>query len=381
MVKQIAEGMAARGHEVIVITLSKKNGVRFHNGIKIYEVKLSNLYWQYDQFWFKNIVKPLWHAIDTYNFVMENRVGEILDLEKPDIVQTHNIQGFSCSVWSAAVKRKIPLCQVLHDHYHLCPKATMFSNGRPCEDQCAICKAFRVKNKKMSGVVDALVGVSHYILNAHTSRGYFKNAKQVVIYNGYNISNTISKHKQDTTFRFGYMGRLHPTKGLDLLVDAFITLNAAGTELLIAGTGDPQYTVSLERRTKGRSVKFLGYTSHENFYPYIDVLIVPSVLNEPFGKIVIEAMSWGKPVIGSRRGGIPEILIDGKTGFLFEPDDPKTLVNAMQAVLHNREEYSHMSLYCLERAKDFAEEKMLDAYENFIVEIAQERGTHWRRLC
>ena len=66
-----------------------------------------------------------WHFIDAWNPVMARRVRRILEREKPDVVQTGNLQGFSVSLWHTVRRMNIPLVQMLHDYYLGCPKCTM----------------------------------------------------------------------------------------------------------------------------------------------------------------------------------------------------------------------------------------------------------------
>ncbi|MCL6559005.1 MAG: glycosyltransferase family 4 protein [Firmicutes bacterium] len=368
-VQQIAEGLAARGYTVVVVSAGKRDEIRFHNGVKIYEIKLANLYWPSDYFSGKALLKPLWHLADAYNPVMARQVGEILDAEQPDVVQAHDLAGFSVSVWTEVKRRGLPLNQVLHGYYHLCVRSTLFNKGRNCERQCAVCRAYRATSRRMSRLVDTVVGVSSYVLEAHVSRGLFTHAKQQVIHNGYTLHRVVVPGRLAKKVRFGYIGRLHPTKGLDLLIDAFLTLKAPEAELLIAGEGSPAYVASLKLRTQGRAVQFLGHTSRDDFYPAIDVLIVPSIWQDPFPGVCKEALAWGKPLIASRRGGIPEMVIDQETGFLFEPDEPGALLAAMRAMLAQRYAYPRFSAACLERAKQFSEEKMVEAYDKLMREL------------
>lgn len=372
-VQQIAEGLAARGHEVVVISAGKHEEIRFHNGVKIYEIKIANLYWPFEHSIAKVLLKPLWHLLDSYNPVMAWRVGEILNAECPDVVQVHNLAGFSVAVWVQVKRRGLPLVQVLHDYYHLCVRSTMFSNEHNCNRQCTVCRLYRTSNRYLSSLVDTVVGVSRFVLEAHVSRALFPHARQRVIHNGYTLRRTVVPGHIGEKVRFGYIGRLHPTKGLDLLIDAFLALNAPETELLIAGEGEPTYVSALKRRTQGTTVKFLGYTSHEAFYPAIDVLIVPSIWHDPFPGVCKEALAWGKPVIAARRGGIPEMVVDQETGFLFEPKEPSSLLFAMRTMLAQRDDYYRFSAACIERAKEFSEEKMIESYEALMQEALGRR--------
>jgi glycosyltransferase involved in cell wall biosynthesis len=94
----------------------------------------------------------------------------------------------------------------------------------------------------------------------------------------------------------------------------------------------------------------------------IDMLIVPSLLNESLGRVVLEAYSCGIPVIGSNRGGIPEIVVEGETGFLFDPDIPDSLTELLRFACSNPHRIHAMKPACLEMAKRFAPEVIANHY-------------------
>ncbi len=108
--------------------------------------------------------------------------------------------------------------------------------------------------------------------------------------------------------------------------------------MTIAGDG-PQKK-SLQKITAnlmlGHYVKFVGKIPSSNlaeFYSRSDIAIFPSIYPEPFGRVALEAMSFGKPVIASRVGGIPEVVEDLVTGILVPPNNPKELATAILTML------------------------------------------------
>jgi len=369
--QSIAEGLKLKGYDVFVITLTYGDSfIEYVNGIKVYYLKLKNIYWPWGDFFLKSFLKPFWHLLDSYNFFMAKEVAKILDIEKPDVVKCSNLAGFSNGVWSEVKKRRIALIQVLRDSYNLCVKSTMFNGKENCKKQCGICKAYRLFNWELNRLVDGVVGVSSFILNLHLNNGLFLNSKSKVIYNGFKIGNNINSKSISNKIKFGFAGRISKHKGIELLLDVFSKLNYNGIELLIAGTGEQKYYNNLRNKYKNKeNIKFMGFVKSENFYKLIDVIIVPSLWNEAFGRVIIEAMSYGIPVIGSSRGGIPEVIIDGENGFLFDPDKKDDLKLSINKFIKNKENYMKISTNCLKRVKDFSLEKMLDEYEKFINEI------------
>lgn len=133
---------------------------------------------------------------------------------------------------------------------------------------------------------------------------------------------------ENPCFRIGYIGRLSAGKGFHELLEAFALLRKGNydVELLVAGSFvDEPYEnrirAIIERENLAESVHFLGYQQDLNpVYEALDLLVVPSV-NEPFGRVVIEAMANGVPCVGANAGGIPEIIDNHDTGWLYPPGD------------------------------------------------------------
>ena len=367
----IAEELKKNGNEVFVITLDRRDKMEFVNDIKVYRLKLRNIYWPWNnEFRFKNLLKPSWHLIDSYNPLIMDKVGKILDLEKPDVVECHNLSGFSISIWKEIKKRRIPLIQVLHDYYNICVKSTMFNGMKNCEKQCKICKFYRFWNKKYYNLVDCVVSVSSFVLNRHIQNGLFLDTKKIVIHNGFKSNETIYNRELGDQITFGYIGRLDRHKGLDLLIDSFGQIKDENIKLLIAGEGDREYVLNLKARAHDKVV-FIGYQKREEFYKQIDWLIVPSLGNESFPTVVLESIYFGKPVVASIRGGIPEIVRDGVEGFLFEPTNKEALLNIIKKIERlKQDEYVKFSKNCVERSKEFSIEIMIKRHTEVINELA-----------
>jgi spore coat protein SA len=143
-----------------------------------------------------------------------------------------------------------------------------------------------------------------------------------------------------------YVGRLTPIKGAHVLIEAFsrILSREPTARLIIAGSSffegatRTPYEEELARLAApiGDSITFTGYLPHASLkylYCACDVVVVPSVWQEPFGLVALEAMASGTCVVASAVGGLPEIITDGQTGLLVPPDDPGALGDAVCRVL------------------------------------------------
>ena len=146
---------------------------------------------------------------------------------------------------------------------------------------------------------------------------------------------------RDGAFKILFVGRLVERKGVAGLVDAVGRLAASvRARLEIVGDGPERSRLEAQVREAalGDRVALRGRVSAAELrraYAEADVLVLPSVLDsrndtEGLGVVLLEAMSYGVPVVGSRVGGIPDIIVDGATGLLVPPGDPAALAAALR---------------------------------------------------
>ncbi len=375
-VQILAESLVNAGQRVSIITLAL-DGVfkeRLYNGVHVYEIPLRNIYMPFQQksFFF---LRSLWHSIDIYNQWMARQVSNILAKINPHIVHTHNLAGFSVAVWTMSKKMGLPVVHTIRDYYLMCPRATMFKNGINCSRICFLCRFFSMPKRRLTRYVDAVTGVSRFVIKRHVSHGYFQNIKQVVIYNGYNISavasvlkktkkrSNDSKQPARSIFRFGYLGQLNETKGIEMLLQAFLALPSGCAELWIAGKGETDYEAHLKNISKwNNNIYWLGFVPPVKLLQAVDILVVPSLWHDPAPRVVLEAASGGIPVIGALRGGIPELIAENKTGFLFDPDIPGDLEKVMRQSIDSWKRVKMMGQESQEWVKRFSPEGMARAY-------------------
>jgi glycosyltransferase involved in cell wall biosynthesis len=153
--------------------------------------------------------------------------------------------------------------------------------------------------------------------------------------------NDTSQTETHHCIRFGFIGTLTGTKGIEPLVREFLAADLHNAELWIAGSGKKDYEKQLRNAVTDGRVHFKGRVVPREFYPQVDVVVVPSLWNDNLPGVVFESLAFGKPVIGSRRGGIPEMIRDGENGLLFEPKVPGELADCLRrihddAALHAR---------------------------------------------
>ncbi|MBB6062815.1 glycosyltransferase involved in cell wall biosynthesis [Thermosipho japonicus] len=320
-IKHLVTGIRDLGHEVKVLSFwDKKDSEDLINKISLYRAKIPNLYLPYGEFEISFKKKLLWHFFDIYNPKSKKIVSEQVKKFNPDIISFHNLYGWSSSVWEVVDEFDIPAVQVLHDLYILCPR-NMFKNGEVCDRQCFTCKVARFPWKLKSRKLEAVVGVSNFILNKYISLGYFKGVPiKKVIYNSRNIENISLEKKVDPKYiNFGFIGTLSPSKGIELLLKSFHKVKKKHYKLFVAGSGKKDYVQYLHSRYKDDSIVFMGRVDPKKFFSRVDVTIVPSVWYEPLGMVVVESFAFGTPVIGSNIGGIPEMITADVNGMIFDP--------------------------------------------------------------
>jgi glycosyltransferase involved in cell wall biosynthesis len=366
--QMLAEQLAQAGHAVCVITLCERGvaSAAWLNGVKVHRLPLRNWFWPYSQQRRSAPQRAAWHLRDFDNAAMARHVARVLDAERPQVLHTNNLAGFSTSAWREAHRRGIPIVHTLHDYYLMCPPSAMYRKGANCEGTCARCSPFAAHRCAASAQVDAAFGVSAHILQRHLESGFFGSARSGVVYNSASAvkAKVRARKERSDGVVFGYLGRICPEKGVPWLLAAFTATARPQDRLIVAGTGMPRYVERMRRDFAHPSVSFAGHVQPASFYEGVDVAVVPSLWHEPFGRTVIEAMAHGVPVIGSRRGGIPEAVEHGVTGVLVDPDDPDSLARALQRVIAEPEWASRMATNAARALARFSEGASLDAYHS-----------------
>lgn len=331
----IASGLIAQGHDVRVVTVGEDNGVENYRGIDVHIMRSPNVYWDY--FFTKRsaLKKVLWHVLENFNPRAYWRLRPHVKAFKPDLVMTVSIENTNVATWLLARLHGIPIVHVIQSYFLACWRGGLFRNGANCAGQCGSCQAFSVGKKPLSHLVDGVFGETNFVVQQHLDLGYFKNAQSAVIPGPvFPIAGRVPKAR-DGKLVVGYMGVLAPHKGVDVLADAARLLGPdSNMRFLIGGTGeDADYVAQLREKFGAADVEFMGWVKPEDAYPQFDVLVVPSKWKEPFGRIVVEALAYGIPVICARSGGIAESIRERQNGFTFQSGQHEELITLLRDVL------------------------------------------------
>ena len=364
----LAEGLVKAGVDVCVVcaTGSGIDRVDEINGVRVYRLRSVNLYWPHQRQKRNRVVKLIWHAIDVHNIIMSRKLSEIIAREKPDVISTGNLSCLSIDIWRLARNAGVPVVHTVRDYYLMCPGATMCAQGKPCTRQCHVCAFYAEPKRAASARVAVAVGVSRFVLQKHLDRGYFSRAgRTAVVHNAFEpfedsgASRRARRHERGPV-RLGLLGRVSREKGLELLLEQLLADDTLQWTLAVGGTGDADYLSSVTSKYQDARVEYLGRMKSGEFFENIDILVVPSIWNEPFGRVTVEAYSHGVPVVGANTGGTPEI-IDPRSNLVFDIARPSSIIGKLhEAVALLEDPSTHERLR--EYAKRFNVNAMIDSY-------------------
>jgi glycosyltransferase involved in cell wall biosynthesis len=269
---------------------------------------------------------------------------------KPDVAFVHNVYPLiSPSLYPALNTLGVPVVQVLHDFRPFCSNGWFYIDGKICE-RCkmgnhlhGIIHRCYKDSYLLSTLYSATLGINRQAglldkIDAYIClTGFFKEKILEVgipeekIYLRPNFIDAppldASSYQQGDGYAL-YLGRLSNEKGIRTLIRAFEKLPEVN--LKIVGTGPLEPELREYARAKDlRNIEFLGFKSGEEKWQLIrnsQFAVVPSEWYENFPIVALEYFAAAKPVIASRIGGLPYVVEEGRTGYLFEPGNADDLV-------------------------------------------------------
>jgi glycosyltransferase involved in cell wall biosynthesis len=366
----IAKLIQQSGHELEVVNVADREEREIYDGIQVQRLSTLNIDWNYrlPRPWWKRL---LWHALENFNprafVVMRRQIRRF----RPDIVLTDSIENVNVATWAAARSCGVPVAHILRSAFLLCWKGSMHRASGNCSSVCASCQCTSLGKKFSSRFVDAVVGETRFIVNKHTSNGYFQHASAHVIPGllPSKIAPAPRGRVEGRPIRMGYLGVLDEVKGLDILAEALHLLGPTDqAQFFIAGTANTPYGKGLPAKFPS-ATRFVGWVRPDEFLKEIDVLVMPSVLQEAFGRVIIEAFGSGVPVIGSSAGGIPETIEPGKSGLLFPVGDAPALASLLRDIIADPGQLARLSEGALQAAYRYTPEKISSAYDAIFAEL------------
>src|SRR5688572_9224670 len=286
-----------------------------------------------------------------YSFEARSKLARLIDRSAPDVCHAHNIyHHLSPSILGLVRARGIPLVMTLHDLKIACPAYSMLSHDGVCE-RCRDGRLWQVvthRCMKGSLALSALVMLESYL---HVWLGsYLKNVDRFLVPSRFYLSklvewgfpaerfeyvpNFVAAESFEPCYapgaRFVYFGRLSPEKGVATLIRAAAAAQV-GLDVIGTGPSEPELRALADRH----DVRFLGYLTGAKLNAAVSTaraVVAPSECYENAPLAVLEGAALGKPLIVAHIGGLPELVVEGETGWSFESRSVAELAACLRRV-------------------------------------------------
>ncbi|MDD4290318.1 MAG: glycosyltransferase [Patescibacteria group bacterium] len=354
VVELLAKELKKLNHKIFVISCGEKFKITTEeelNNIKIYRIGFEK-YFSFQNINSQSFIKRLlWRINQFHNKYSFNAVYSILEKEKPDLVLSHGILGLGYNILNAINVLNLNHIHTIHDIQLIEASGVLLPNTKIDSLKN---KIYTIFTKNLFKGVKKIVSPSEILLKLHLKRGFFPIADTKIIYNPLIMSEKIEISKSDE-LRCLYLGMLEEQKGVNMLMRVFKKLDQNKFSLKIAGRGSLSEKIKNIAQTMS-NVSFEGefdWDIEKKLFENTDLLIVPSLCFENSPMVIYEAMKSGIPVIASRIGGIPEIIINEKNGYLFNTGDENDLRKKLEYISQNKNLIEYMKNSCIEKAKEF----------------------------
>lgn len=365
---ELALGMMRAGHDVSVITTCRRKdeaGAAGYLGLKVF--KIASDY------------NPRWRAyVSIRNFPVVRQVEQLLKEINPDVVQVNNVH-FYLSYHCIKLAKRYAKVVVFTAR-----DVMAFNYGKLATKQYLERLDYRISwldqvkqskkrwnpflyffVRKYLRYTDSICAISNALKEALMVHGVDGVS---VIYNGISvdewtvtelaISEFKTKHGLHGKKTLFFSGRLNESKGGSKIISALpkILKSVPNAVLLVAGTVD-EYAQRMMQEAKslgiGNAIIFTGWIERDDIkvaYAVSDLVLMPSLCFDAFGRVNIEAMASKKPMISTQFGGSPEVVEDGVTGYIIDPRNPDSLAEKAIDLLKNPQKAEQFGKAGYERA-------------------------------
>lgn len=385
----LSHELVRRGHQVAIATIKHSNQANFEidSGVRIH--RLQGTIQRFDQLYNGDGRR---HAPPFPDPEITLGIRRVLELERPEIVHAHNWLVYS--YLPLASKSKAGLVVTLHDYSLSCATKRFMYHGMPCSGpgvrKCIECAsghygaakggAIYLSNRMMGNLerksVDMFLAVSQVtaenngLVDSGLPYQVVPNFLPDDLGSQQDDQNPLLEQLPDDGYLL-FVGDLSGEKGVKILLQVYAELEDAPPLVLIG------------RRTSDTpkelppNVMMLGSWPHNavmQAWKRSSIALVPSVWTEPFGMVVIEAMSAGRPLIASRIGGIPDIVTHGESGLLVTPGDAYSLMQAINLLLTNPALRQQMGKNAEQRSTEFRASAVIPRIEQIYHSIIDQRS-------
>jgi glycosyltransferase involved in cell wall biosynthesis len=320
-----------------------------------------------------------WAWRDVFDWRIFRTVRTELRRLKPDLVHIHNVSGATLAPYVACRMMGVPVVNTLHDLWLLCPNNMLYrQDGSFCDPARypKVCqKCFRrydfwgnIPHRRaifaaLTANVKAFISPSQGLIDQHVRAGYAPGSFRLVPYGVIDERLTEPEHPMvleviDSAHAYRtlvFAGGGVEIKGAAVLIEAIPMMlrHVERLRIVVAGTGEERFLAQF--RQYEPAVRFVGrvtFKEMRKLFAVADLTVVPSVWYENSPVVIYENFQVGTPVVGSAFGGIPELICEGKTGYLFPVGDAAEL--AEKVILHfarPSRERRRMRQQCIKQAR------------------------------
>ncbi len=370
----VAQGLKEEGHKVFVVTAEPWRGIfslapkvatptcslysptsrgigGVRGDIKTYRFYPLNLFFFASIGKYPLFFRLIWRIFDTFNLHSFAVLWFVLKKETPDIVWTHNLTGLGLLTPLLLKILKIPHIHTLHDVALIDPSGVLFYRSLTTISWLNYDKIWGALIRKLFASPALVVSPSKWLMDFYLGHEFFRTSKTLVIQNPIKIplNPPLLKGEAEEDLEKGevkeggeinllYIGQLEKQKGVLFLISTLDELAAKYNFKLFVAGGGKLFGRLKKLKTEKQWLTVCGKLDCddlEKIWERTDITIVPSLIYENSPTVIYESLTNGIPVIASRVGGIPELIEDGKNGFLFEAGDGEDLKNKLIAIFEN----------------------------------------------
>jgi glycosyltransferase involved in cell wall biosynthesis len=334
VVAATATALLEKGHEVRVFRTAPVGGSSLWHQVPVTSISPVGHCLAYEQLAGRTVGRRLaWQLRHLFDGRWPKPALAALRDFGPDVVHTHNLMGFGFRLPRQLDRAGYRHVHTLHDIQLLHP-----SGWQPAGRELrlsGVAEMYAAVCRRVFGSPDGVTAPSRFLLDEHVRRGFFAESETVVLRNPVPEQSCADRLAPEKPV-FLFAGQLETHKGVELLLKAWQGwAGAAAAELRIAGDGRlrPAVVAAADRL---ENVRYLGHLSADNLKDQLrhaTYLVVPSIVMENLPLVATEALAAGLPVVAAQNGGLPEIVREGETGFLFVPGDDCALRDSLNRAL------------------------------------------------
>ena len=346
---ELARALRHAGHQVDVVSTCRREALSRHRyrvdeweGIRVWRIAPWNLYWNFDKRdqHPSGLVRAGWHMFDLWNPSVVHPLRQVLDQIQPEVVNTHNIDGFSPALWQVAHHCTGAIAHTLHDCHLICMRGTMRRRvGTICQPElCASCRVYAAYHAMFRQHVNVMISPTRTLADLHRLNGW-GDVPMEVVQNAVEVPPLREAALPDSgPLRVLFMSRLEREKGCEALLSVVPLFNKmSGVEFHIAGRGLYADRFAQLAATHGH-VHWHGFVSGPTKYELLrssDVSLQLSECHDNAPLSLLEATQSGLHVVGTNVGGIPELISGLPGGELIGPGDTRALFGVLTALAGN----------------------------------------------